>query len=194
MDIRDYLPPNLKHVMAYTSQAEREKRKQAARDRFGRPTPVPVGEARGAEEAAPVDVAEEARPPVSRQVARPARGIRLTLAQVAVAMLCVVVVIAVAAVMPVVARWSRRTSGGASMMVPSGSVTVPSASLAPTPVVSATAPSTTAIPSALQLASAQVSALPEAPRRDPPRTEPRRRRVPRVDAGAPASDEPVLTE
>ena len=32
MDIRDYLPPSLKHVMAYTSQAERERRKQAARD------------------------------------------------------------------------------------------------------------------------------------------------------------------
>jgi hypothetical protein len=41
MDIRDYLPPSLKHVMEYTSQAEREKRKEAAREAFGHPTPVP---------------------------------------------------------------------------------------------------------------------------------------------------------
>jgi hypothetical protein len=43
MDIRDYLPPSLKYVIAYTSQAEREKRKQEAREGFGRPTPVPHG-------------------------------------------------------------------------------------------------------------------------------------------------------
>jgi hypothetical protein len=51
MDIRDYLPPSLKHVMVYASPAEREKRMKAARDAFGRPTPVPRGSTPGDEEA-----------------------------------------------------------------------------------------------------------------------------------------------
>ena len=48
MDIRDYLPPSLKHVLVHTSQAEREKRQQAARDAFGHPTPVPPASEPGA--------------------------------------------------------------------------------------------------------------------------------------------------
>jgi hypothetical protein len=47
IDIRDYLPPSLKHVMAYANPAERAKRKDAARDAFGRPTPVPLTDGDG---------------------------------------------------------------------------------------------------------------------------------------------------
>jgi hypothetical protein len=67
MDIRDYLPPSLKHVMAYTSQAEREKRQQAARDAFGHPTPVPPGSEPGP--AAEPDDADE--PTLKVQAASP---------------------------------------------------------------------------------------------------------------------------
>jgi hypothetical protein len=60
IDIRDYMPPSFKHVVAYMDPAARAKRKDAARDAFGRPTPVPLTDADGtAEESDEAELDEE---------------------------------------------------------------------------------------------------------------------------------------
>jgi hypothetical protein len=65
-DIRDYLPPSLSHVLKHMDPAEYKKRQQAAREAFGRPTPVP----RGSGDVAPTE-ADETEPTLKVQPASP---------------------------------------------------------------------------------------------------------------------------
>jgi hypothetical protein len=74
MDIRDYLPPNLKHVMAYANPAERERRRQAAREAFGRPTPVPVQDAEPGDDDPTLEKVQEASPWSARETSRVDKG------------------------------------------------------------------------------------------------------------------------
>ncbi len=74
MDIRDYLPPSLKHVMAHANPAERKRRKQAARDAFGRPTPVPAQDAEPGDDDPTLEKVQEASPWSARETSRVDKG------------------------------------------------------------------------------------------------------------------------
>jgi hypothetical protein len=176
IDIRDYLPPSLKHVLVYTSRAEREKREQAARDGFGHPTPVPPASAEPGDEdptlqktppASPWSAKEtssvdrEALPsalmpppaaaePRERPTPQAAPARKTAPRHVALAVLCALVVAGLAIGMP--ARWLQRKIEAERAIAMAEAIAMAKAGT-----------SATAISSAAPAPSTTVSAAPVAP-------------------------------
>jgi len=239
MDIRDYLPPSLKHVMVYMNPAEREKRQQAARDAFGQPTPAPPASKPGTS-AGPEDTDDATLkvqpaspwsagakggvdkemlpsalvPPVTVS-AKPARARRATVHVIPVRVVITTALIGLVLGGIVIAwKWQEPRRQGASPSPPATATpsvaVMPSATepvlgvVPPAATSSSAAPSVTATvaPSAPTTSTRTTPVAPRGksttdptdPYDDAPHAAPKGRRPRGVDAGAPSSDEPVITE